>query len=589
VKRILPKKPNLILLTFFLIVLIFYLNSLLIGTRKPNQENLKNSINPNTQIVVNQVGYYPNLSKIALLLNSNNPADEQIQILDTHDHQTNFIIPVGTKIQDSETKDIVQGLDFTSFNQEGRYYLKYKNLVSYPFTISKDIYKEPFKKMLRSYYLQRCGVAVHDPITGIHHPPCHLQDGILAHKDTFHKSGHIIIARGGWHDAGDYGKYVAPTAVTIGRLLNLYEQYPRLFSDKQLTIPESGNGIPDLLDEVKVGLNWLLTMQRQDGAVYRKLSGKEWPADISPEQDKQARFIYGISTPETASFAAVMAMATRTYAQDPKFAEKCLKAAKKAWSFLEKEPAPKVDWVKGDDQGSGEYLINFEAGKLKTNNPNRLWAAAELFITTGDSAFEKSFSKISANLSDWIQPAPLGMIDYLMQHRRQSSGVLKREIRAKVLNRADYLMKKVSLSRYHLANDLFIWGSNKIVAEEGITLFYAYRLTGNPEYLRAAIDQLDYLLGRNHFNQSFVSGVGTNFVKNVHHRLAKAAKLRIPGLLVGGPNAATPDNIAPKNRGSLSYVDDSRSYGTNEYAIDYNASLISLMGLVMAAANIVSL
>jgi endoglucanase len=146
-------------------------------------------------------------------------------------------------------------------------------------------------------------------------------------------------------------------------------------------------------------------------------------------------------------------------------------------------------------------------------------------------------------------------------------------------------MQKVSLSGYRLANDNFIWASNKMAAEEGITLLYAYQVTGNQAYFTAAVDQLDYLLGRNHFNKSFITGVGSNSVRNVHHRIAQAKKIVIPGLMVGGPNTEAQDGIAPKGLGPLSYLDDDRSYATNEYAIDYNASVIGLMGMLMAEAD----
>jgi endoglucanase len=375
-------------------------------------------------------------------------------------------------------------------------------------------------------------------------------------------------------------------------LLSLYEQYPKLFGDRQLSIPESGNRKPDLLDEVKVGLDWMLTMQREDGAVYRKLSGKDWPGPIPPQEDKQPRFVYGISTPETAKFAAAMAMAGRVYAPiDTKLAQNYLKAAQKAWRFLQAEPSMKVDWVEGDDNGSGKYLASeSDPGEaLKTDNDDRLWAAAELFITTGNSAFEQylaqNFPSSSYTQFGWADPSSLAMIDYLMQTDGKGSDNLKQQIKEKLIQRADSLMQKVSLSGYRLANDNFIWASNKMAAEEGITLLYAYQVTGNQGYFTAAVYQLDYLLGRNHFNKSFITGVGSNSVRNVHHRIAQAKKIVIPGLMVGGPNTEAQDGIAPKGLGPLSYLDDDRSYATNEYAIDYNASVIGLMGMLMAEAD----
>ena len=541
------------------------------------------------KIVINQVGYYPKSPKLAFLLNLSNPVNNQVELVDARTQKTVFATDLEASCTDEVSQDVIQTIDFSNFSQAGRYYLKYGSIQSYSFDIGTGIYQDALGKLLRSYYLQRCGIAINDPVTGVSHPPCHLNDGIFAHSDQFHQAGESKNTQGGWHDAGDFGKYVAPAAVTVGRLLSLYEQYPSLFSDRQLNIPESGNGRPDLLDEVQVELAWLLKMQREDGAVYRKLSGKNWPGDILPNEDTQPRFIYGISTPETGKFAAVMAMAARIYQPfAANSAQTYLQAAQKAWQFLQTQPSMKVDWMEGDDSGSGKYLFGEWDSEeaLKTDQDDRLWAATELFITTGEDRFEQYLNQHLPNFNytafGWKDPSSLAMSNYLMNTEVKGSDNLKEQIRENLIKRANTLLEKVDRSGYHLANDQFIWASNKKVAEEGITLVYAYQLTGNQAYLTAAVEQLDYLLGRNHFNLSFITGVGSNSVQNVHHRIAKAQKIVIPGLMVGGPNTHAQDGIAPKGLGLLSYLDDARSYATNENAIDYNAPAIALIGMLMA-------
>jgi endoglucanase len=579
------------MLVFFIVIILSCVLVVAYGfNARSNAQNPSNLITSNSRIVINQIGYSPTSTKTALFINLNSPQLGKAQLVNNRTKRTVLEMGLGTAQPDAASQDVIQAIDFSKFNKEGTYYLKVGSIQSYPFKIGKNIYRETLSKLLRSYYLQRCGVAVRDSASGVNHPPCHISDGLMAHTDAFNQGGKQKRAIGGWHDAGDYGKYVGPTAVTVGRLLSLYEQYPKLFSDRQLAIPESGNRRPDILDEVKVGLDWMLTMQREDGAIYRKLSGKEWPGSILPHQDNQPRYIYGISTSETAKFAGAMAMANRIYAPyDAKLAQTYLKAAQKAWSFLQTELSAKVDWVEGDDSGSGGYLNQSPEGRLQTDKNDRLWAAAELFITTGNSAFEQylvqNIASWTYSLYEWSDPSPLGMTDYLMLTGRKGSENLKQQIKNKLLQRADSLMEKVAASGYRLANQDFIWASNKRAAEEGITLLYAYRITGNQNYFRAAVDQLDYLLGRNHFNKSFITGVGSNSVRNVHHRIAQAKKIVIPGLMVGGPNAKAEDGIAPKDLGPLSYLDDERSYATNEYAIDYNASVIGLMGMLMAQAN----
>ena len=536
-----------------------------------------------SKIVVNQVGYLPQWQKTAFFLN-NKKSTAHPQLIDRHTRKIVKTIQPGQEIQDTDTPDAIAKIDFSDITQPGTYYLRQGKLTSAPFNIGQDIYQQPIITLLRSYYLQRCGVAIADPITGISHPPCHLQDGLIAHQDQYHAAQEHLIASGGWHDAGDYGKYVTTTAVTIARLLNLYEQYPDLFPDHQLTIPESGNGISDLLDEMQFGLDWLLTMQREDGAVYRKLSGKKWPFGVSPDADQQPRYIYGISTPETAKFAAVMALASRNFqGVRPQLTSDYLNAAKLAWQYLATQPEMKVDWIEGDDSGSGKYLASQDdrEASLTTDLDDRLWAAAELYITTGQSAFNDYFvsnlEQINYSLFEWKDPSALALINYLQQNRQIIAPEILTEIANKLQQKANSILQNIQSSNYRIANQRFIWGSNKMTAEEGITLVYAYQLTNNNDYLHGAIDQLDYLLGRNHFNQTFITGIGANPVQHANHLFARTKNIYIPGLVVGGPNSDAQDNKVAKNLGQLSYIDDEGSYATNEYAIDYNASVISLM------------
>ena len=540
-------------------------------------------------IVVNQVGYLPQWQKIAFLRQStsftqNKVSTSPVRVIDLETRQEVATVPLGEKTFDSMTQDAVTVIDFSSVTRSGKYYLQQGKLRSVPFKIGRNIYDRPLVTLLRSYYLQRCGVELDDPVTGIYHPPCHLKDGFIARQDPFHDSGEFVPAIGGWHDTGAYSKYVATTTVTIARLLNLYEQNPELFPDRQLNIPESGNGRSDLLDEMEFGLDWLLKMQRSDGVVYRKLSGVNWPVGLAPDEDNQTRYIYGISTPETAKFAAVMAIASRNWqASDRTLAEKYLSAAELAWQYLQTQPEMKVDAVEWDDSGSDRYLaseFNREAS-LKTDLDDRLWAAAELYITTGQAEFADYFAdnldRVEYTLFEWKNPAPLGLIDYLYQNPRPVAAELTSKIQTKIQQRADLILNKVQQSAYNLANDRFIWGSNRMTAEEGITLFYAYKLTQKTEYLNAAIGQLNYLLGRNHFNQTFVTDLGTNPVKNLSNLYTRAKQVPLPGVMVGGANGDAQDGMVVQNRGQLSYVDDERSYTTNGNKTDYNASLISLI------------
>ncbi len=536
-----------------------------------------------TKIVVNQVGYLPRWQKTALLINNSAPT-AQIKLINSATKKSVATLTTSSEIKDQETGDRLTELDFSELTEPGKYYLTQGKLKSSPFKIGNDIYQQPLITLLRSFYLQRCGIEIDDPITGVSHPPCHLKDGAIAHQDQDFQAGDTVAAVGGWHNGGGYSKYVATTTVSIARLLTLYQQQPDLFPDGQLSIPESGNGVSDLLDEMQFGLDWLLKMQRTDGAVYRKLAGQKWPIAIAPNEDTQPRYLYGISTPETAKFAAVMAIASRTYQSiNPTQAAKYLKGAELAWQYLQTQPEMKVDWVEGDDNGSDSYLaseLNTEAS-LQTDIDDRLWAAVELYIASGKLDYADYFA---ANLEQteytsfsWKNSVPLALMDYLQQDEQPTSEELIAKIKTKIQQRADLVLAKVQTSAYQIANDNFIWNSNRMTIEEGITLIHAYQLTQNQDYLTAAINQLNYILGLNHFNQTFITGIGTNPVQQINHPFIIGKQVSIPGLTVGGPNANATDGFAPKNKGQLSYIDDKRSYTTNQYAIDNNASLISLL------------
>lgn len=539
-------------------------------------------------IILNQVGYLPDWPKVAFLVNSDGKT-KQAELLDANDRHSVFKIKAGLNKKDPQTHDALQELNFTAFNKAGRYVIKAGNLESHPFAIGQDIYQEPLKLLFRSYYLQRCGIKIDDAATKLKHEACHLHDAVIARGDNAHKTGDLVPTTGGWHDAGDYGKYIATTAVTIGRLLALYEDYPQYFEKFGFEIPESGNSIPDILDEAQVGLDWMLAMQRPDGALYRKIGGDSWPKGLTPDQNNQVRFLYPITTPETAKAAAAWAMAARIYQKtQPEKAAKYLEAAKLSWRFLETMDQQFFDYQEGDNKGSGPYMYN------KTDNDvsltydwdDRLWAAVELYIATEEDKYKIYIRKIlpdaPLNPFEWKDPSAMAMTHILFHPKLQSHKAWHTATKNKFVARAKKLLGNMADSGYRIANNRFVWSSNKLTAEEGIILLQAYRLTHNRDYLNAAVAQLNYLLGRNHFDLSFVSGIGTHFVENVSHIYLVATQSKLPGLFVGGPNELEQSGIGPKNQGPLSYIDDARSYATNEYAIDYNASLIGLMGMLVA-------
>lgn len=555
-------------------LMVFYLNVL-----------SAEKINLPVSIAVNQLGYFTHANKYAIAINANEL--QHVELVNADNHEiVDYIKLKRRPIYAKQENLFVKHIHFDHITTPGRYYLKADNEKSHVFTIGDKLHEDTATMMLRSYYLQRCGVALDDPITGIKHKICHTHDGVFARSDEFNKKGERHSATGGWHDAGDFGKYIAPAVASVNRLISLYLVAPERYQDKQLSIPESGNGKSDLLDEIKYKLDWMLKMQRQDGAVYRKLSGDTWISHRVPEKDTDTRYIFGISSPETGKFAAAMAMAARAFKDyDAELAERYLAAAKKAFSWLKQNPKQYVDWHESDDTGSGKYLLSEvdQEPALKTDADDRLAAAIELYLTTGDAQYLKGhliqIYKAPYTLFEWKDVSALSMWHLLEFDDNPKLKKYRKLIKRKLLSRARKHLYISENSPFKLANKRLVWGSNKMTAEEGITLLHAWRYTGNKRYLTAAIRQMDFIFGANPFDLSYVTATGSNSVKTPTHLFGTAIKQTLPGLMVGGPNSMAQDGIAPKDKGILSYIDSERAYSVNEYAIDYNSAFIGLLEL----------
>ncbi|HHU52271.1 MAG TPA: glycosyl hydrolase family 5 [Firmicutes bacterium] len=529
------------------------------------------------KVFVNQVGYLPDYFKRVV---SAEEAGEFILLAEESKKE----MYKGTlrPVYDRTSERVIWQGEFTSFVIPGRYRILVPGVgESYSFIIGPDVYNDPLKLGTRFLYLQRCGIELNDlETTGHYHPYCHLKDGFLARADQFYAANEKIFSVGGWHDAGDYGKYVSTTTVTAAQMLTAYELWPEKFYDGQFDIPESGNGIPDLLDEARIGLEWLFTMQRPDGAVYHKLSGSRWPSiNTTPDFDRQPRYIYGISTADTAKFVATMAIAARIYEEvDPVFARKALVAAEKSWKFLCENPDFIWDHSGFDDEGSGAY-------GSATDRPDRLWAAFELVALFGRDDYLAevvNVEKVKAGEERLDRPTPLSWSDsallgYFHYARAgKSNPDLQRIVEDLIIEAADseLLRTKESGYRYSLKFSDFAWASNKEGLARGITMILAHQLRPNPEYLEAALAQLDFVLGLNPLSKCFVAQLGTNTVRNPHHRLVASRRKPLPGLVVGGPNNNSESLVEPANQGPFSYADAQNSYSSNETAIDYNAAFI---------------
>lgn len=485
-------------------------------------------------------------------------------------------------VRDRGADEMVVSGDFSALAAPGRYVVQIPGLgISYAFAIADGVYGDLSGAVLKMLYYQRCGVDLTEEYAGQwNHPACHTDSG-----EIYGEEGSIFDGSGGWHDAGDYGKYAVPVARTIADLFLAYTLYPNAFGDGT-GIPESGNGIPDILDEARVGLDWLLKMQDPDtGGVYHKFTPKGFPMmEIMPQADNPTYYAIGISPTATGSFSAIMAQAARTYADiDGEFANQCLVAAKSAYAWMQANPDASP-FVNPDDVVTGDY-------RDVSHRDEYYWASMELYATTGETAYLEAGSGYSRQTtlywSDTLElydVSLLGTISYLLSGRDTGSA-LYQTLCDSVMALADEITAGAAENGYGISMDPedYIWGSNMIVADRGVVLLFANALAPNGAYVRAARGHFDYLLGCNSLSQCFVTGFGTKGILHPHHRptVADMIKPPIPGMVSGGPNGQREDDIArtelsPDTPPAKCFLDDTGAYSLNEVTTYWNSPMVIL-------------
>jgi endoglucanase len=544
---------------------------------------------PTPEIKVDQVGYLNTATKIVLV--SSKTLATEFTVKNSKDDRVAAHGTLPAPVEDYDSGDRLQAGDFSKLIKSGTYYIDVPGVGrSWDFDIAPDVYDKTWRLAMRSYYGQRCGIAVDlgPEFPGYKHDACHLE---AAYHATSGKSG-PATAKGGWHDAGDYGRYVVNSGISTGTLLWAYEMYGARLRTVNLAIPESGKGQPDMLSEIKWNLDWMLAMQDDDGGVWQKQTSEKFCDFIMPEKDKLISYIIGIgkepykSSCATGDFAAVMAIAGRVYQPtNPAYGNKCLKAAQKAWGWLANHlPVP---FRNPPGISTGEYGDNH-------CDDEQLWAAAELFRTTGDqtysryfldhyAAFRRPTVDEEAEPPSWANVASLAFWTYAMSKGGDAGAV--NSIRHDLIAAADEIANRSTNNGYRisLSNKDYIWGSNGVLANYGMELLIAGSLLHNPRYAEAALEDLHYLLGRNTFSLSFVTRVGENPFRHPHHRPSGADNNEEPwpGLLSGGPNRGRQDEVMRKVSPELPpakiYLDDQGAYSANEVAINWNAPLVFLL------------
>lgn len=515
----------------------------------------------------NSIGFLPNHKKTATISQQCN----EFNIL----NRKGTVVFAGKPKGPTYQKDVDQqvwNIDFTDLTEPGEYVIEIPKVgKSAPFTITDGAFNAAAKTSMAAFHLWRCGMEVNAEFDGAqyHQNACHLEDGF---EDYIGNPNSKRDGTGGWHDAGDYGKYTVNAGITLGVLFMAWDHFQPQIDGLNLDLPETESGLPDFLKELKWETDWILKMQYSDGSgkVSHKLTRVNFAPFIMPSNDNEKRYFTEWSSAATADFVAIMAMASRYFKPyDSDYAKKCLDAAWVSYRFLTANPQDK-DFVQGD----------FKTGGYQTKDiDDRLWAAAELWETTGDEKCLRDFEQRAAQNDykieenwDWGNVSNLGMFTYALSKREQKHPEIDQRIKNNIIANADALVEKARNDVYSRPlGENYYWGCNGTVARQTVNLQVANKLMPKKAYLDTALSVIDHIFGNNFYNRSFVTGLGINPPKFPHDRRSGADTIEAPwpGYLVGGGHTAT------------DWVDIQESYSHNEIAINWQAALVyALMGFV---------
>ena len=550
------------------------------------------------RIRLNQLGFYPSGPKAAVVADT---AAARFAVLTADRGDTAFAGALAPARRWAPSGEAVRLADFSRLARPGRYVLAVPNVGrSHPFVVGAGAGRELARAAVKAFYFQRASVDLPARYAGPWARPAgHPDTLVLVHPSAAgpgRPAGARLAAPGGWYDAGDYNKYVVNSGISTYTLLALADHYPAYAAALGTHVPESGDALPDALDEALWNLRWMRAMRDPaDGGVYHKLTTAEFSGFVMPAADTAPRFVVQKSTAAALDFAATAAYAARVVRRYPRalpgLADSLVREAASAWRWARQHPDSLYDQERLN--GATTPRVNTGAYGDRTLGDEVRWAAAELYLATRADSFLVAAAPLAGpepDVPSWGSVGTLGLYSLVDGRRLLPAGFDTTALEARLVGRARTLAERARTSAYGVAIDDpadFVWGSSAVAANQGVLLVQAWRLTGDRRFLAAAAANLDYLLGRNATGYSFVTGFGAVTPRFPHHRpsAADAVAAPVPGLLVGGPNPGQQDRCAgyPSRLPARSYVDSTCAYAANEVAINWNAPLAYLAAAVDAA------
>ena len=561
--------------------------------------------------LVNQLGYYPEAEK-SVVYPGNDANGLEVRDLNG---KTVLKLDAPDVYDWDYSGEEVQTFDISAIKTPGTYRLfRGGAYVGNPITVGKNVYEDLVKASLKWFYYQRASMPLLPQYAGKWARAAgHMDDKVIVYgtdqltAKTFaaatgaknvqkNPKTQVVNSARGWYDAGDYGKYIVNSGITVFTLLEIYEHFPKYMDSLTWNIPREFPKYPELLEEIRYNLDWMLTLQDKDGGVYHKVTTLKFGGSVLPEDDVAPRYAIIKNMPASLDFAAVMAQASVVYRNiDKAYADKMLKAAESAYAWAKKNP--KAIYKQPADVQTGGYVPGDEDGKDEFR-----FAAAELFRATKKKNYQDDLKKnpFTANGAWWGDVNMLAAFRVALDSADFDKDVVA-AAKKTVMNEANNLRAVGDTSAYRLPAFPWSWnwGSNSAMANNGMVLVHAYLLTGDKSYLDGAQQCLDYLLGKNPMDITYVTGFGYRSPRNPHHRPSESDLVDdpVPGMLVGGPHLGKQDinldgkehwkcpNYAAADKPALAYIDDRCSYATNEVAINWNAPLAYLAAALEAIYN----
>ncbi|PTQ59120.1 cellulose 1,4-beta-cellobiosidase [Sphingomonas aurantiaca] len=574
---------------------------------------------PPAPIRIDQVGFETRGPKIAVL-----PSMQASPLAWTLTDARGAVVASGRTIPagpDSASGESVHRIDFGAFRMPGTgYHLHVGATASHAFAIADRPFAPLATAAMAFFYQQRSGVPILPAFLereDLARPAGHAPDIATCFAGRDQKGvqwpgcPYRIDATGGWYDAGDHGKYVVNGGVSTWTLLDLHERLAALgdanaFADGRLALPEHANHVDDLLDEARIEVAFLLSMQIPEGTrlavapdagvagkaitrfetidasglVHTKIADEHWTTiPTAPADDRQTRFLYPPSTAATLNMAGVAAQCARIWRTiDPAFATRCLTAAHRGWAAALRYPALLTS---SDFTGSGGY------GDPDVRD-EFTFAAAQLYATTREPSFldrlrdDRLFTDPGTEIS-WGSLRLAGALTLATLPGGMLPADDRAMLRTRIAALADGFVAEGKRSGYGIpfAGTNYPWGSSSSILNRAIVLGVAWQIDRKPAYRDAVVASVDYIVGRNPLDRSYVTGIGTRPMQYPHHRFwAAAADPRYPapptGVLSGGPNSAAARELGPMKgcAPQTCWIDDYRAFTVNEVAINWNAPLV---------------